>query len=111
MEMVCDPTTAEALDALDAGLDTLQAAGVVRHVANLSNAEASRRERCAKALRSLPAVRGAFAQGRIGSCQVERIARAHANPRVRSAVEANEASFAAEARSQAYRVFDRMVDE
>jgi hypothetical protein len=161
METVCDPTTAEAIDALDAAIDAVQAAGVtpadaadaralivgletvarrlrslqvdlvaeidrtgvcridghasakvmVRHHANLSDAEAARRARCAKAVRSLPAVRDAFADGRIGGCQVERIARAHANPRVRDAVEANDASFAAEAEANEYVGFDRMVDE
>ena len=51
----------------------------------------------------------AFAAGRIGGCQVERIARAHANPRVRSQVEANDEAFAAEAEANSYRVFDRKV--
>lgn len=52
---------------------------MVRHVAKLSNAEAHRRAVVARALRDLPVVRAAFAQGQIGVCQVERIARAHAN--------------------------------
>ncbi|QYG93373.1 DUF222 domain-containing protein [Iamia sp. SCSIO 61187] len=161
MEMVCDPTTAEGLDALDAAVDRLQTAGVtpvddadaraltirlenvarrvqslqidlvaeidrtgvhaadghasakvmVRHHANLSTREAARRAACAKALRSLPTVGAAFAEGAIGRCQVERIARAHANPRVRDAVEANEASFATEAATDTYRVFDQKVRE
>lgn len=161
MEGVSDPGTAEAIDALSAAVDTLQAVGVtptdaadaralivgleivarrvrslqvelvaeidrtgacvadghasakvmVRHVAGLSATEAARRARCARAVRALPSVRAAFAEGRIGGCQVERIARAHANPRVRAAVEANEASFAAEAETNGYLVFDRLVDE
>ncbi len=84
---------------------------MVRHIGNLSGAEAHRRAASAKALRHLPKVREAFAAGRIGGCQVERIARAHASPRVRAAVEANEASFAAEAEANEYLAFDRMVDE
>ncbi len=84
---------------------------MVRHVANLSNAEAARRARCAKALRRLPTVRAAFAAGRIGGCQVERIARAHANPRVADTLEANEASFATEAETNEYLAFDAMVDD
>lgn len=84
---------------------------MVRHLADLSPAEAARRARCARATRTLPAVRAAFAAGRIGGCQVERIARAHANPRIRRAVEANDHSFAAEAAANAYLVFDRMVDQ
>ncbi len=161
MEAVLDPTTGEAIDALAAALDALQATGVtpagaddarrliseletqarrlrslqvelvaevdrtgacvldghasakvmVRHVANLSGAEAARRARCAKALRRLPIVQAAFAAGRIGGCQVERIARAHANPRVADTLEANEASFAAEAEANEYLTFDAMVDD
>jgi hypothetical protein len=82
---------------------------MVRHVARLSNAEAFQRARSAKAVRHLPAVAEAFAAGRIGACQVERIARAHANPRVRAHVEAQDAAFAAEAEVHSYRVFDRKV--
>ncbi|WCO68176.1 DUF222 domain-containing protein [Iamia majanohamensis] len=84
---------------------------MVRHLAQLSSAEAHRRAQCARALRTMPAVRNAFASGRIGGCQVERIARAHANPRVRAAVEANEESFAHQAEAQEYRAFDAMVDD
>ena len=56
---------------------------LVRHVARLSNTEAARRAGAARAMRDLPAVREAFAAGRVGCGQVERIARAHANVRVR----------------------------
>jgi hypothetical protein len=83
---------------------------MVRHHANLSATEANRRERCAKALRSMPTVAAAFAEGRIGVCQVDRIARAFANPRVQAAVEADEASFAAEAAADEYRLFAQKVD-
>ncbi|QXC60834.1 HNH endonuclease [Aquihabitans sp. G128] len=55
----------------------------LRHNARLSNAEALRRVRAAHCLRDLPAVREAFASGRIGICHLDRIALAHANPRVR----------------------------
>lgn len=82
---------------------------MVRHVARLSNAEACRRASSAKALRDLPVVAEAFAAGRIGACQVERIARAHANPRVRAQVEANDEAFATEAETDDYRDFDRKV--
>ncbi len=93
-------------------LDGHATAGImVRHVANLSGAEAARRARCAKALRHLPTVRAAFAAGRIGGCQVERIARTHANPRVTAAVEAHEASFAEEAAGNEYLAFHQMVTD
>ena len=82
---------------------------MVRHVANLSDGEANRRAKAAKALRVLPCVHEAFRTGRIGSCQVARIAAAHANPRVRSAVIANDAAFAAQGATVGYRLFDLMV--
>ncbi len=82
---------------------------MVRHVARLSNAEACRRAQSAHALRRLPTVRAAFAAGTIGGCQVERIARVHANPRIRDVVEANEGSFAVEAARNEYLAFDHMV--
>ncbi|WCO67489.1 DUF222 domain-containing protein [Iamia majanohamensis] len=84
---------------------------MVRHLAQLSGAEAHRRAQCARALRTMPTVKASFASGRIGGCQVERIARAHANPRVRDAVEANEESFAAEAETNEYLAFDALVDD
>ncbi len=56
---------------------------MVRHAANLSDAEALRRAKAQRALRDLPAVAAAFRTGCIGACQVERIARVYANPRVR----------------------------
>ena len=37
-------------------------------------------------LERMPEVREAFSSGRIGRCQVERVAKAHANPRIRAGV-------------------------
>ena len=82
---------------------------MVRHVARLSNPDAARQARAARALRHLPVVADAFRAGRIGAAQVDRIALAHANPRVAAAVVANEASFVAQAQARSYRVFERMV--
>ena len=59
---------------------------MVRHEANLSGPEAHRRASAAKTLRVMPEVRSAFSSGRIGRCQVERVAKAHANPRIRAGV-------------------------
>ncbi|HWJ63983.1 MAG TPA: DUF222 domain-containing protein [Acidimicrobiales bacterium] len=56
---------------------------MVRHTAHLSDAEALRRAKAARVARDLPEVAAAFRAGRIGRCQVDRIARTHANPRVR----------------------------
>ncbi len=55
---------------------------MVRHGANLSKAEALRRQRAVRMGRDLPAVAAAHAEGRLGVPQVERIARVHANSRV-----------------------------
>ena len=84
---------------------------MARHVCGLSGAEAEPRGRAAKALRHLPEVRAAFRAGRIGGCQVDRIARVHANPRVRDALEANEASFADQAETNSYHAFNLMVGD
>ncbi|MFN8019368.1 MAG: hypothetical protein U0P45_14780 [Acidimicrobiales bacterium] len=42
-------------------------------------------------LAGMPAVAAGFRAGRIGVCQVDRIARVHANPRVREQLEAVDA--------------------
>lgn len=84
---------------------------MVRHVAKLSNTEAHRRASAARALRDLPSVHEAFRAGRIGSCQVDRIARVHANERVRASLIAREESFAAEAERAGYKLFDQMVTD
>jgi hypothetical protein len=82
---------------------------MVRHVANLSEAEAARRARSAKALRDLPAVAEAFAAGRIGGCQVERMARTHANPRVRDAFLALDEDLAVAAARATFRELDLLL--
>lgn len=84
---------------------------MVRHVARLSNAEAARRAQSARASRDLPTVRTAFRAGRIGGCQVERIARVHATLRVRTALVANDTSFAAQAERVGYRDFEVMLGD
>ena len=81
----------EALDVIDRrGLHRadghFSAKVMVRHVAKLSAPEAAARARVAKALRDLPAVRDAYRRGEVGTCQVRRLARAHANTRVRDRI-------------------------
>ena len=56
------------------------------HAANLSSNEARRRGRVARMLQDLPHVAAGLADGSIGTCQVDRIARTHANDRVRDAL-------------------------
>ncbi len=85
---------------------------MVRHNAKLSPAEAGRRARAVRALRDLPAVGEAFAAGTIGACQLDRIARAHANTRVRERLCAQDDALAdTAARAGSYRVFDSMLTD
>lgn len=91
---------------------------MVAHAARLSPPEAARRAQMARALRCLPEVRAEFAAGRVGTCQVSRIARAYANPRVRTALVGIDDDLARLAARDGYRRFDtrltdwvRQVDE
>ncbi|MCP5025667.1 MAG: HNH endonuclease [Actinomycetia bacterium] len=84
---------------------------MIRHCGQLSNPEAARRTRAARALRELPTVAEAFTAGEIGSCQVDRLARAFANRRVRRQLVEVEASFVELARQLSYRHFDAHVTE
>ncbi|WP_421120230.1 DUF222 domain-containing protein [Aquihabitans daechungensis] len=59
---------------------------LVRHAANLSKPEAKRRAKVVRMLHAMPLVAAGFAIGRIGACQVERIARTYGNRRVRAAL-------------------------
>jgi hypothetical protein len=79
---------------------------LVRHAANLSDGEALRRARAQRALRDLLAVAAAFRAGRLGACQVDRIARVHANPRVRDLLVDIDADLAVVAARLPYREFD-----
>ena len=82
---------------------------MVRHVAKMANPTAARRARVAKALRDLPAVAAAWAGGEVGSDQVARIARVHANVRVRRPLIETEAVFVRKALALDYRAFDLWV--
>ncbi|MCB0971897.1 MAG: DUF222 domain-containing protein [Acidimicrobiales bacterium] len=82
---------------------------MVRHVANLSDAKAARRDRRARCLARLPEVREAFAAGRVGVSQVDRIARVASNPRVRDQLWDLDEDLAVVARKLPYRQFDRVL--
>ena len=84
---------------------------LVRHAANLSDAEALRRAKAQRALRSLPAVAAASRTGQVGACQVDRIARVHANPRVRDQLVEVEADLAVVAARLPYREFDAYLTD
>lgn len=61
---------------------------MVRHLCRLSPAHAASRMRIVKAVRDLPALEAAWAQGGIGIDQMALVGRVHANPRVRAALPA-----------------------
>ncbi|MEZ5180087.1 MAG: DUF222 domain-containing protein [Acidimicrobiales bacterium] len=84
---------------------------MVRHVARLSAAEAGRRMADAKALRDLPEVAAAYRAGRIGSDQVDRIGRLHANPRVSGKVGGQDRNLVQASLHLSYREFDLKVSE
>ena len=81
----------------------------VRHVANLSNAEAAQRARAARALRDMPALEEAFRKGLVGRCQVGTLARAHANRRVRDELCRREAEWAVVASTTVFVEFEGTV--
>jgi len=83
----------------------------VQHVADLSGGEAAHRQRATKALRRLPLFEQAFADGEIGRCQVDRMARAFANTRIRRRLIEDEAAFLAHAKVRKYRWFDTHLAE
>jgi hypothetical protein len=104
------------LDEIDrAGLHRVDGHGsakvMVRHVAHLSNTAAARRASSARALRALPEVAARFEAGRIGPCQVERIARAYANTRIRGSVVGKDRALARLAEMDSYLAFDAKVTE
>ena len=84
---------------------------MVRHTAHLSDAEALRRAKAARVARDLPEVAAAFRAGRIGRCQVDRIARTHANPRVRHLLVEVDGHVAVLAARLPYREFDRHLTD
>jgi hypothetical protein len=82
---------------------------MVRHCAKLSEADARRRAQSTRVLRQMPTVQAGFSAGRIGIEQVERIARAYANRRIREALVRHEEEVAALAESVSYLGFDQQL--
>jgi hypothetical protein len=94
------------------------AAVLVRQAGNLSKPEAKRRAKTARMLRAMPLVAAGFAIGRIGACQVDRIARTFGNKRVRDELIAADADIAVLAARLPFPEFDgkladweRLADE
>jgi hypothetical protein len=84
---------------------------LVRHRANLSKREAKRRAKAVRMLRAMPLVAAGFAIGRIGACQIDRIARTFANRRVRAALIDADADVAVVAARLPYPDFDSKLTD
>jgi hypothetical protein len=109
-----DAAKVELIDAIDRqGLHRVDghhsAKVMVRHVAKLSGPEAAARARTARALRDLPQTKAAFAAGQVGTCQVRRLARTHANRRVRDQLPRSESRLLGFATSESYEFFDTVT--
>jgi len=84
---------------------------MMRHHGRLAGAEASQRDRSARALRQLPNVAEAWQSGRIGTDQVRRIARIWSNPRIRHLVGECDSIFVEAAEALEYCDFDSFCHE
>jgi hypothetical protein len=82
---------------------------MVEHVGRLSPVEAKCRDRARRTLAAMPLVAAALARGRIGACQVDRIALVFVNPRVRERFVALDAQVALLAATLTYPEFDRRL--
>ncbi len=85
------------------------AKAMVKFHANLSIAEATARQQCVAMVRTLPNIGVEWAAGRLGTCQVRTLARAHANPRVRDHMPAAEDWFLEHGLADDYRLFASLV--
>ncbi|MEM7141521.1 MAG: DUF222 domain-containing protein [Actinomycetota bacterium] len=79
---------------------------MMRLHAHLSGPEASQRDRVMRALRDLPMIADAYADGMLGTDQVRRIAAVWANPRVREFLGVCEDTFLAAAIDMEFKEFD-----
>ena len=82
------------------------AKAMVRHTAHLSPGEANARTRDQRALAAMPAFATAFRAGEVSTCVVARLARLHANPRIRDQVEALDQQLLHHARTKPFAWFD-----
>jgi len=79
---------------------------MMRHHAQLSGAEASKRFGVCRTLRDLPRIADAYRCGLVGTDQIRRLARVWSNPRVRGFMDACEHEFLAAAMSMEFPDFD-----
>ena len=84
---------------------------MARHHGMLSGPEAAQRGKVAGMLADLPDVAAAYGSGRVGTCQVRRLARVWANRRVRRFLAECQDTFLDAARELEYVEFDRLCVE
>jgi hypothetical protein len=82
---------------------------LVAHVGHLSEPEGKRRDRARRMLAAMPMVQAGLREGRIGSCQVDRIALVWVNPRVQAEFERLDAQVALLAAMLPYEELDRRL--
>ncbi len=82
---------------------------MIRHLGRLSGAEANRRHKRVRMLRDLPTVAAAYGTGEVGSCQIDALARTHANPRVAQFMPAAEELLLEDARTHSFREFTTLL--
>jgi hypothetical protein len=82
---------------------------MVEHVNHLSPPEAKRRDRARRMLAEMPAVRAGLVAGRVGSCQIDRVALVFVNPRVCAKFVALDAQVAILAATLPYLEFERRL--
>ncbi len=115
LRRVADALTVEVLAEIDDNRWHLadghaSAKTMVRHIARLSNSEATTRARMAKTTTTLPDVWDAYREGTIGSDHMRSIATVHANPRVKDAMPARQQALLAEARAD-HDTFDQRLQQ
>nr|WP_291839169.1 DUF222 domain-containing protein [Candidatus Microthrix sp.] len=91
---------------------------MAQHVARLSGAESSARQKTAKACRDLPMLADAWSNGEIGTDQMHLLGRVHSNERVAPAMEARQDELLADANNMSAKQFEmktrrweRLIDE
>ncbi len=91
---------------------------MAQHVARLSGAESSARQKTAKACRDLPMLADAWSNGEIGTEQMHLLGRVHSNERVAPAMEARQDELLADANNMSAKQFEmktrrweRLIDE
>jgi hypothetical protein len=82
---------------------------MVRHVAHLTNAEATARAKTARLARDMPKVTTAWKAGEVSTCAVRALGRVDANPRVAAAMRARDDEFLRDAQTMGAKTFAHKV--